>query len=68
MIEANLLPLQLSYQPHNMYCLHRSGEVCTQFQENSYILYLVTLGATHISHSSMRHVHNLMKRQLYAWP
>jgi len=31
MTEANLQPLWPSYQSHNMHCLHKSGEVCTQF-------------------------------------
>jgi len=52
---------------HTRYCLCKSGEVCTQFQENSYTFYLATLGAIYIGHSSMRHVHTLMKSQLYTY-
>ena len=33
MTKANLQRLWPSYQSHNIYCLHKSGEVCTQFQE-----------------------------------
>ena len=50
---SNLRPLWPSYQSHNMYCVHKSGEVCAQFQEkNSYTFYLATLGATYILHWS----------------
>jgi len=51
---------------HSMYCLHKSGEVCTQFQEKTAI-HFATLGATYIGHSSTRHVHNSMKSQLYTY-
>ena len=61
MTEANLRPS--SYQSHNMYYLHKSGEVCTQFQEKTAI-HFATLGAIY---SSTRHVHNLMKSQLYTY-
>jgi len=66
MTEAILRPSWPSYQSHNMYCLHKSGGVCTQFQgkTNRYTFYIATLGATYIGHSSTRHVHNLMKSQL----
>ena len=68
MTEGNLWPSWPSYQSHNIYCLHKSGEVCTQFKEkNRYTLYLATLGATYISHSSMRHVQDLIKSQLYTY-
>ena len=43
MTEANLWPSWLSH----IYCLHSSGEVCTQFQEKN--IYLTTLGATYTS-------------------
>ena len=50
-------------------CLHKLGEVCTQFQEkNSHTFcyaWCLVLGPIYILHSS-RHVHNLMKSQLYA--
>ena len=67
MTEANLRPLWPFYLSHNIFCLHKVGKVCTQFQEkNSYTFYLAMLGATYISHS-LRRVHNLMKSQLYAY-
>ena len=43
MTEANLWPSWLSH----IYCLHSSGEVCTQFQEKK--IYLTMLGATYTS-------------------
>ena len=36
-------------------------------KEDSYTFHLATLGATYIRHSSTRHVHNLMKSQLYTY-
>ena len=66
MSEANLQPSWPFYQLHNMYCLHKSSEVCTQFQEKIAI-HFATLGAIYIGHTSMRHVHNLMKSQLYTY-
>ena len=41
MTEANLWPLWPSYQSHNMYCLHRLGEVCTQFYEKIAIHFIL---------------------------
>ena len=47
---------------------HRLDKVCTQIPgKSSYPFYLATLGATYIHHSSTRHVHNLMKSQLYTY-
>jgi len=66
MSEANLRPSWPFYQLHNMYCLHKSDEVCTQIQEKTAI-HFATLGAIYIGHTSMRHVHNLMKSQLYTY-
>ena len=64
MTEANLRPSWPPYQLHNMYRLR--GEVCTQFQEKP-AMHFATLGAIYIGHSSTRHVHNLMKSQLYTY-
>ena len=61
MTKANLRPSCPSYQ-----FLHKLGEVCTQFQEKTAI-HFSTLGAIYIVHSSMRHVHNLMKSHLYTY-
>ena len=65
MTKANLGPPWPSYQLHNMYCLHKSGKVCTQFQEKTAI-HFATLGAID-RYSSTRHAHNLMKSQLYTY-
>ena len=50
MTEA-MQPMWPSYQ--SQYCLHKSGEVCTQFHNFG------THGAFYTCHSSTRHVHNL---------
>ena len=51
-----------------LYCLHKSGRVCTQSREKQlYIFYLAVLGAIYMSHSSTRLVHNLMKSQQYTY-
>ena len=63
MIEANLRPSWPSYLLHNMYCLHKSDELCTQLQKKAAI-HFATFGAIYIGHSSTRHIHNLMKSQL----
>jgi len=50
MTEANLRRSWPSYQSH-MYCLHKSGEVCTQFHMEFILL-------------TVQHVQNVMKSQL----
>ena len=59
MIETNLQPLWPSTS------LTRS--VHNSRKKNRYTIYLAMLGATYIGHSSMSHVHNLMKSPLFTY-
>jgi len=61
MTEANFRPSWPSYQSHNCIAfINRASSVHNSREKQ----YLATLGATYISHSSTRLVHNLMKSQL----
>ena len=58
MTEANLQLLWPSYyQLHNMYCLHKSGEVCTQFQERTAIHLLHLVQSTSVTVQTLKSHH-----------
>ena len=64
MTEANLRPSWLS--SCNIYCLKIGGGLYT-IPGKKTAIHFAMLGAIYIGHSSMRHVHDLMKSQLYTY-